>query len=74
MVTLTPLQRMDLRQMRQDREARGPGSVHSYIHPPAGGDCSREAKRYLLLRRKVMANLDSILKSRDITLPQQRSV
>ena len=33
------------------------------------GDCSHEIKRYLLLGRKVMANLDSILKSRDITLP-----
>ena len=35
----------------------------------ADGDCSCEIKRYLLLRRKVMTNLDSILKSRDITLP-----
>ena len=35
----------------------------------ADGDCSREIKRHLLLGRKVMANLDSILKSRDITLP-----
>ena len=35
----------------------------------ADGECSHESKRYLLLRRKVMANLDSILKSRDITLP-----
>ena len=35
----------------------------------AGGDCSHEIKRFLLLRRKVMTNLDSILKSRDITLP-----
>ena len=35
----------------------------------AGGDCSHEIKRCLLLRRKVMTNLDSILKSRDITLP-----
>ena len=35
----------------------------------ADGDCSHEIKRYLLLRRKVMANLDSIFKSRDITLP-----
>ena len=35
----------------------------------ADGDCSYEIKRRLLLRRKVMANLDSILKSRDITLP-----
>ena len=34
----------------------------------AGGDCSHEIKRCLLLGRKVMANLDSILKSRDITL------
>ena len=32
-------------------------------------DCSREIKRHLLLGRKVMTNLDSILKSRDITLP-----
>ena len=35
----------------------------------ADGDCSREIKRHLLLGRKVMTNLDSILKSRDITLP-----
>ena len=35
----------------------------------AEGDCSHEIKRYLLLERKVMTNLDSILKSRDITLP-----
>ena len=33
------------------------------------GDCSHEIKRRLLLRRKVMTNPDSILKSRDITLP-----
>jgi len=33
------------------------------------GDCSHEIKRRLLLRRKVMTNLDSIFKSRDITLP-----
>ena len=35
----------------------------------ADGDCSREIKRRLLLGRKVMTNLDSLLKSRDITLP-----
>ena len=35
----------------------------------ADGDCSHEIKRHLLLGRKVMNNLDSILKSRDITLP-----
>ena len=37
----------------------------------AGGDCSHEIKRHLLLERKVMNNLDSILKSRDITLPRK---
>ena len=36
---------------------------------PADGDCSHELKRCLLLESKVMTNLDSILKSRDITLP-----
>ena len=35
----------------------------------ADGDCSHEIKRHLLLGRKAMANLDSIFKSRDITLP-----
>ena len=35
----------------------------------ADGDCSHEMKRFLLLGRKVMTNLDSILKRRDITLP-----
>ena len=35
----------------------------------ADGDCSREIKRHLLLERKVMTGLDSIFKSRDITLP-----
>ena len=37
-------------------------------------DCSHEIKRCLLLGRKVMTNLDSIFKSRDITLPTKRSV
>ena len=35
----------------------------------ADGDCTHEIKRHLLLGRKAMTNLDSILKSRDITLP-----
>ena len=39
----------------------------------ADGDCSHEIKRHFLLGRKTMINLDSILKSRDITL-QQRSI
>ena len=42
-------------------------SLHSKI--TADGDCSHEIKRRLLLGRKVMTNIDSILKSRDITLP-----
>ena len=37
----------------------------------AGGNCSHEIKRHLLLGRKVMTNLDSILKSRDITSPMK---
>ena len=37
----------------------------------ANGDCSHEIKRCLLLGRKAMTNLDSILKSRDITLPKK---
>ena len=37
----------------------------------ADGDCSHEIKRHFLLGRKVMTNLDSILKSRDITLPTE---
>ena len=37
----------------------------------ADGDCSHEINRHLLLGRKVMTNLDSILKSRDITLPTE---
>ena len=39
----------------------------------ADGDCSHAIKRCLLLRRKAMTNLDSILKSRDITLPKRSS-
>ena len=37
----------------------------------AGGNCNHEIKRHLLLGRKDMTNLDSILKSRDITLPTE---
>ena len=40
----------------------------------ADGDCSHEIKRHLLLGRKVMSNLDSIFKSRDITLPTKVSL
>uniref|UniRef100_A0AC11D4U8 Uncharacterized protein n=1 Tax=Ovis aries TaxID=9940 RepID=A0AC11D4U8_SHEEP len=40
----------------------------------ADGDCSHEIKRHLLLGRKAMTNLDSILKSRDITLPTKAHI
>ena len=40
----------------------------------AGGDCSHEIKRHLLLGRKAMTNLESIFKSRDITLPTKVSL
>ena len=40
----------------------------------ADGDCSHEIKRHLLLGRKVMTNLDSIFKKRDITLPTKLCV
>ena len=40
----------------------------------ADGDCSHEIKRHLLLGRKAMTNLDSILKSRDITFPTNVSL
>ena len=45
--------------------------THYILGPiiPADGDCSHEIKRCLLLGRNAMTNLDSILKSRDITLP-----
>ena len=44
-------------------------NVRLYFFITADGDCSHEIKRRLLLGRKVMTNLDSIFKSRDITLP-----
>ena len=45
------------------------GSIFLCSKITADGDCSHEIKRRLLLGRKAMTNLDSILKSRDITLP-----
>ena len=44
-------------------------AMRQFIFWAADGDCSHEIKRSLLLGRKVMTNLDCILKSRDITLP-----
>ena len=43
--------------------------IHGYIKITADGDCSHEIKRRLLLGKTVLTNLDSIFKSRDITLP-----
>ena len=43
--------------------------IYIYSKITADGDCSHETKRRLLLGKKVMTNLDSIFKSRDITLP-----
>ena len=56
-----------------NRQGNGGNSEKPYfggskITAVTGGDCSHEIKRHLLLGRKVMTNLDSILKSRDITL------
>ena len=45
------------------------GELSTCICMPADGHCSHEIKRHLLLGRKVMTNLDSIFKSRNITLP-----
>ena len=58
-----------LRELLMNREACR-ASVHGVTKSwTADGDCSHEIKRHLLLGRKVMTNLDSRLKSRDITLP-----
>ena len=43
--------------------------VYEFEQTPADDDCSHKIKRHLLLGRKIITNLDSILKSRDITLP-----
>ena len=49
-----------------------PSVLHNFkMLTTIGGDCSHEIKRRLLLGRKGMTNLDSILKSRDITLPEK---
>ena len=55
-----------------DRWGNNRNSVRLYFlgsRITADGDCSHEIKRHLLLGRKVMTNLDSVLKNKDITLP-----
>ena len=49
--------------------SHAPYFIKKLLGNTADGDCSHEIKRRLLLGRKVMTNLDSILKSRDITVP-----
>ena len=56
------------------REAQDGGDIYTHLqlihaYTAADGDCSHEIKSHLLLGKKVMTNLDSIFKSRDITLP-----
>ena len=61
-----------------EREVNVDSSVYRNVHHcskiTADGDCSHDIKRRLLLGRKVMTNLDSMLKSRDITLPTKISL
>ena len=57
-----------------NRWGDSPNSVRLYfggLQITGDGDCSHEIKRHLLLGRKVMSNLDSLFKSRDITLPTE---
>ena len=54
---------------RWENNGNGDRLYFGGLQNTADGDCSHEIKRHLLLRRKAMTNLDSILKSRDITLP-----
>ena len=56
-----------------DGETMGTGTDLIFLGPKltADGDCSHEIKRHLLLGRKAMTNLDSILKSRDMTWPTE---
>ena len=58
---------------QRDGETVGTVTDFIFLGPKitAGGDCSHEIKRRLLLGRKVMMNLDSIFKSREITLPKR---
>ena len=53
----------------ENRWGRNGNSDRFYFKTTADGECSHEIKRCLLLERKGMTNLDSIVKSRDITLP-----
>ena len=56
--------------LHANRKGKSGNSIFFFLSSKiiAGGDSSHEIKRHLLLRRKAMTNLDSVLKSRDITL------
>ena len=58
-----------LRQIDEETVETVSGFIFSVSKITADGDCRHEIKRHLLLGRKIMTNLDSILKSREITLP-----
>ena len=67
LVKLSHMAKPVLGQMRWS--SQGVGGKDGVSKITTDGDCSHKIKRHLLLGRKVMTNLDSILKSRDITLP-----
>ena len=69
------IQKTKIMAWKIDRETVEPvADYFSGLKITADSDCSHEIKRHLLLGRKVMTNLDSILKSRDITLPTKINI
>ena len=65
----SPITSWEIDGERVERVERVPGFILGGSKITADGDCSHEIKRCLLLGRKVMTNLDSIFKRREITLP-----
>ena len=63
--------RLELKTLRWGNSGNRTDSIILGSKITADGDCSHEIKRRLLLERKAMINLDSILKNRDITLPKK---
>ena len=69
MMASSPITSWEIDGERVERVERVPGFILGGSKITADGDCSHEIKRRLLLGRKVMTNLDSIFKRREITLP-----